>query len=106
MIMPLDSPSSIFNHLRPHIPAQGGEFVPNANSAGDTTAKLLRNRSTRQLWDSTYVSESWIGSPVFLIPRMKDWVERYYPNTQTALTEYSWGGDDSSNGATAQVGLA
>jgi hypothetical protein len=52
--------------------------------------KLRRNRSTRELWDPSYVSETWISSPVYLIPRMKAWVEQYHPGLMTGLTEYSW----------------
>jgi PKD repeat protein len=71
--------------------------------------QALRLRSTRSLWDTTYVDESWIASMGFdggivkLIPRMKAWVNANYPGTKLAITEYNWGGLDSINGALAQA---
>ena len=68
-----------------------------------TTVALARNRSTRALWDTNYVDESWINSVIALIPRMKNWVATNYPGTLTGITEYNWGADDYMNGATAQA---
>ncbi len=59
-----------------------------------------------QLWDPSYRSESWIadgGQNVYLIPRMKAWVNANYPGTPIGITEYNWGADGDMNGATAQV---
>jgi hypothetical protein len=80
-------------------PQGSGEYGDDVSSA----TQLLRNHSTRQLWDSNYVSESWINSVVDLIPRMKNWVATNYPGTKTAITEYSWGAEGFINGATAQA---
>lgn len=71
-----------------------------------TNMMLLRNRSTRSLWDKNYTDESWIGSAagggkVYLIPRMKQWINQYYPGTKIGVTEYNWGAESSINGATA-----
>jgi len=71
-----------------------------------TNMMLLRNRSTRSLWDQNYTDESWIGSAggggkVYLIPRMKQWVNQYYPGTKIGITEYNWGAESNINGATA-----
>ena len=71
----------------------------------DQRLQLLRNRSTRQLWDPNYVSESWINDKVMLIPRLKGWVSAYYPGTKTAITEYNWGAEGSINGATTQADI-
>ena len=87
--------------LSVHFYPQGGEF----SEAADTQMTLLRNRSTRQLWDPNYVSESWIGDKVTLIPRIKTWVGTYYPGTATAITEYNWGGEGSISGATTQADI-
>jgi hypothetical protein len=82
-----------------HYYPQGGEF------SDDTSASMQsrRNRSTRSLWDPNYVDETWIGTQVKLIPRMKGWVNSYYPGTQTGITEYNWGAESHINGATAQA---
>ena len=84
-----------------HFYPQGGEY---GNDTSQNT-ELLRNRSTRQLWDPNYVSESWIGTQVQLIPRLKNWVAQYYPGTKTAITEYNWGAEGSINGATTQADI-
>ncbi len=79
------------------------------SGAGNATTQALRLRSTRSLWDPTYVDESWItdmgldGGVVKLIPRMQAWVDTNYPGTQLAITEYNWGGLESINGALAQA---
>lgn len=70
-----------------------------------TATQLLRNESTRSLWDTSYVDQSWIGQKVYLIPRMKGWVASYYPGTLTAITEYNWGAEGYINGATAQADI-
>lgn len=70
--------------------------------AGDANTQALRLRSTRSLWDPNYTDESWINEPVRLVPRMKEWAQRY-PGTKIALSEYNWGALDSINGALAQA---
>ncbi|MFL5803577.1 MAG: glycoside hydrolase family 44 protein [Roseiflexaceae bacterium] len=85
--------------------------------AGNAQTQALRLRTTRSLWDPTYVDESWIPSTgeatavngvgvdgaVQLIPRMRDWVQRLYPGTRLAISEYNWGALESINGALAQA---
>jgi hypothetical protein len=89
-------------------------FYPSANGVslapvGNTATQALRLRSTRALWDATYIDESWIsdtangGVAVQLIPRMKRWVAENYPGTKLAITEYNWGAPESINGALTQA---
>jgi hypothetical protein len=68
-----------------------------------TTTQLLRNRSTRGLWDPSYTDESWINDTVMAIPRLKAWVAANYPGTKIGITEYSWGADGHISGAMAQA---
>ena len=82
-----------------HFYPQGGEFGNDTSTA----TQLLRNRSTRGLWDPNYLNESWIDDYVKLIPRMKDWVATYYPGLKTGITEYNWGAEGHMNGATTQA---
>jgi hypothetical protein len=84
-----------------HYYPQGGEF----SSDTSTAMQLRRNRSTRSLWDPTYVDESWIGDSVRLVPRLKSWVASSYSGTKTAVTEYNWGAESHINGATAQADI-
>lgn len=82
-----------------HYYPQGGEFSDNVS----VSMQARRNRSTRSLWDTNYMDESWINDRVQLIPRMKSWVASNYPGTLIGITEYSWGADNHPNGGTAQA---
>jgi Glycoside hydrolase family 44/Divergent InlB B-repeat domain len=82
-----------------HYYPQGGEFSDVVTSS----MQLLRNRSTRSLWDPNYVDQSWIADRVQLVPRLRGWVDAYYPGTRIAVTEYNWGAEGHINGATAQA---
>ena len=84
-----------------HYYPQGGEFSDDVSSA----MQLRRNRSTRSLWDPGYVDETWINDRVQLIRRVKNWVNTFYPGTQTGITEYNWGAENHINGATAQADI-
>ncbi|MFN8483615.1 MAG: glycoside hydrolase family 44 protein [Anaerolineae bacterium] len=79
--------------------ASGVSLAP----AGNAATQALRLRSTRSLWDPTYVDESWIADTVQLIPRMRGWVNANYPGTKLAISEYNWGALDTINGALAQA---
>ena len=91
----------LLDYFTLHIYPQGGEFTDDVSNA----MQQRRNRSTRALWDTSYVDETWIGSVVKLIPRMKDWVTNYYPGTPIGITEYNWGAENHINGATAQADI-
>jgi hypothetical protein len=79
------------------------------SDATDATVNAARLRSTRCLWDPSYVDESWIkdlGNPddkIWFIPRMQKMVADNYPGTKTAITEYNWGAMKDINGALAQA---
>ncbi len=93
----------ILDYLDLHIYPQIGDLY--SENLGDAATQSARLRSTRQLWDSTYVHEGWIDQPVYLIPRMKQWVDDNYPGTKTAITEYNWGALGYMNGALAQADI-
>lgn len=71
------------------------------SAADDPYTRGLRLRSTRSLWDPNYVDESWINDKVRLIPRMREWIDQYYPGTRLAIGEWSWGAENSISGALA-----
>jgi len=96
----------LLDYFTVHCYPQGGESGDNIS----TNTETLRNQSTRQLWDTNYVDQSWIGeqaanSILMLIPRMKNWVASYYPGTKTGITEYNWGAEAYMNGGTAQADI-
>jgi hypothetical protein len=80
-------------------------FYPQAagvySEAADPKTSALRLRSTRALWDPDYKDESWIGTAVQLIPRMRQWIAQNYPGTKLGLTEWNWGADKTLNGGLA-----
>ncbi len=80
-------------------------FYPQAagvfSGASDPATQARRIRSTRALWDGGYSDESWIAQPVRLVPRMKEWISRYYPGTRLAITEWNWGADNTGPGGVA-----
>jgi hypothetical protein len=84
-----------------HYYPQGGEFSNDTSNA----MQLRRNRSTRSLWDPNYVDETWINDKVMLIPRLRSWVNTYYPGTAIGITEYNWGAENHINGATTQADI-
>jgi PKD repeat protein len=92
----------LFDIFTVHYYPQGGEFSNDTS----TTMQLLRNRSTRSLWDPNYTDPTWINDKVMLIPRLRNWVDTYYdPGTPIGITEYNWGAESHINGATAQADI-
>jgi uncharacterized protein (TIGR03437 family) len=82
------------------------------NTPGDQAMETLRMTSTRALWDPAYIVpntsfEDDTGNQVApqLIPRMHQWVDQYYPNTQIAITEYMWEALGSITGAITQADI-
>jgi Glycoside hydrolase family 44 len=70
---------------------------------GDDASEL---EATRALWDPTFNSGTWVEQYVFdgpmkLIPRFKSWINKYYPGTKLAITEYNLGHDGEFIGALA-----
>ena len=84
--------------------------VGNVGDADDTTmaTAVARMQSTRTLWDSTYVEDSWITSSGFgsylpIVPRIQNSIDTYYPDTKIGITEYDYGGHNHISGGIAQV---
>lgn len=89
-------------------------------TTGDTGEQQARLNSTRVFWDPTYTDPnnpqpnytsdsnytSSCSTPlqgVQVIPMLQSWVQKDYPGTKTAITEYNFGGQESINGAVAQA---
>lgn len=60
-----------------------------------------RIRSTRALWDPSYVDESWVKEPVNLLPRMRSWIGDYYPGRGISIGEWNFGALTHMSGALA-----
>ena len=80
-------------HYYPQAPGVfQGEYAPD-----------LRWRSTKSLWDESYVDESWINEPVFLLPRMRRIIRNNYPDTKLIIGEYSFGETSDVSSALAMA---
>jgi hypothetical protein len=102
----------LLDYFTLHCYPQGKYNTTNNEFGNDvsTATQILRNQSTRQFWDTNYVDQSWIGvqaanNILMLIPRMRGWVNTYYPGTKIGITEYNWGAEGYINGATAQADI-
>ncbi len=85
-----------------HYYPQAGEYSENISEQ----VQLARNRSTRALWDRSYHDIAWMPGNTALIPNLREVVDRYYGrDIPIALTEYSWGAENSMSGATAEADL-
>ena len=83
-------------HFYPQAPRVFG-----SDAGVDPETAALRLRSTRALWDPSYKDESWIGEPVRLIPRLKEWIERAYPGRGISIGEWNFGAEQDMSGALA-----
>lgn len=65
--------------------------------------------SVKSLYDETYREDSWItdtGAEFFpLLPNIQQSIDKYYPDTKLAFTEYNFGGGDHISGAVAQADM-
>jgi hypothetical protein len=73
------------------------------SAAADPGTQARRIRAVRSLYDPGYQDESWIGTDVMLIPRLRQWIGQNYPGTGLAITEYSFGGEKDASGAVAEA---
>lgn len=66
-----------------------------------------RINAVRSLYDASYKEKSWIadtGAKHFpLLPKINASIEKYYPGTKLAFTEYNFGGGLDISGAIAQA---
>jgi hypothetical protein len=79
-------------------------FYPAFSDDPNMSAKdkdALRIRSTRGLWDSDYVDESWIHDTIRLLPRMRDWIDRNYPGRGMSIGEWNFAGERRMAGGVA-----
>jgi hypothetical protein len=83
-----------------HFYPQGRGLYPGENTISDPDRER-RLRSTRGLWDASYVDESWIREPVRLLPRLREHIEAAYPGTRIGITEWNFGAERDISGGLA-----
>lgn len=90
-------------HWYPEAQGNGKRIVFTQSSADETA--YARVQAPRSLWDKEYTESSWICSsghcPIYLIPRLKEMINKYYPGTKLAITEYEFGAGFHPSGGVA-----
>ena len=80
-------------------------FYPQAqnvySAVADGKTAALRIDQVRGLWDKSYVDESWIGEPIYLLPRMRAWIDEKYPGLGLMIGEWSFGAEAHMSGGLA-----
>ncbi len=110
---PLAGGARVIDWLDLHYYPQGAGVALSDDDSPATQAR--RFRSLKELYDPTWVSESWIADlgdfdddhydKPNLIPRVRAWIDAHCPGIQLAITEYNWGNDGTASGAVAQAEL-
>jgi hypothetical protein len=67
----------------------------------DPATAALRIRSTRSLWDRSYVDESWIGEKMAVIPRVREWIAKNHPGLGLSVGEWNFGAEGHMSGGLA-----
>jgi mannan endo-1,4-beta-mannosidase len=85
---------------------QNGKRIVFSQGAAEETAEA-RVQSPRSLWDKDYSEQSWICSsghcPMALIPTIQELIDKNYPGTKLAFTEYEYGAGFHPSGGIAQA---
>lgn len=92
-------------HWYPEAQGGGVRIIGTETSDAVVAARL---QAPRSLWDSTYTETSWItqwstNGPINLLPRLQGKIDRNYPGTKLAITEYNYGGGQHISGGIAQA---
>ena len=86
--------------------ARGGKTRVMEDAVAPEVA-AARIQSPRSLWDPGYKESSWVtnsaGGAIRLLPRLREKIDKYYPGTKLAMTEYYYGGGDHISGGIAQA---
>lgn len=79
------------------------ENVQNKDMTGgdDPFTSQKRFRSTRALWDESYVDESYIKDRIYLVPRMRKIIDEAYPGTKLQVGEWNFGAEQHVSSALA-----
>ena len=82
-------------------------FYPQADGIGgahgktDAQSAARRVRSVRGLWDAGYTDESYVGEPIRLLPRLREWIDENDPGLGISIGEYNFGAATHPSGGLA-----
>jgi hypothetical protein len=82
-------------------PQAKGVFANGGRGATDAATSALRIRSTRSLWDPTYVDESWVADTMFVLPRLRALIDERYPGLGLSIGEWNFGAEEHMSGGLA-----
>ena len=86
--------------------AKGDARVTEANATSDKD-KAARVQAPRTLYEDGYREVSWVTDALSqympFIPTIQASIDKYYPGTKLAITEYNFGGGMDSTGAIAEA---
>jgi hypothetical protein len=90
-------------------PAIDGNRITDTPSVYSTANCNARMQAPRTLWDTSYVYPAgevswinrWASSFLPILPKLKNSINTYYPDTNLAITEYDYGGKDHWSGGIA-----
>jgi hypothetical protein len=76
-------------------------------TSNDTSPAVVaaRLQAPRSFWDPGYVENSWLagGKPLRMFPALREMIDRNYPGTHMAITEYNFGARHHISGGLAQA---
>src|SRR5262249_32678188 len=97
-------------HCRIAIDPMSGNLPADcSNSDSMAGAANYRVQAPRELWDSTFVENSWItntlsgNKAIALLPRMNDKLARKNPHMKLAISEWNYGGGSDVSGTIASA---
>jgi hypothetical protein len=67
----------------------------------DALTSALRIRSTRSLWDPSYVDESWINERMHVLPTLRQWIAENHPGLGISIGEWNFGAETHMSGGLA-----
>ncbi len=80
--------------------ARGQCRVTECTDSSHTDCIKARLQSVRSLYEKGYIEDSWIGQwgkeNLPILPNVQASIDKYYPGTKLAITEYNFGGNDVS----------
>lgn len=76
-------------------------------TSDDTSPEVVaaRLQAPRSFWDPNFVENSWLagGKPLRMFPALREMIDRCYPGTRIAITEYNFGARHHISGGLAQA---
>ncbi|AEV68200.1 glycoside hydrolase family 44 protein [Acetivibrio clariflavus] len=86
----------------------GGSRITFGEDSSNIECNKARLQAPRTLWQGSYREDSWIAEPWFdsfrpILPRIQESINKYYPGTKLAITEYDFGAGNHITGGIAQA---